>query len=236
MAGDGTTIMDTKKEVRVMIIGDFLIFRNGLKMLLEKENYMKVVGEAADLSEALNHIHKIKPNILLVDSIEIDNGNFDFFLSAQPFYTPIIVLTNSRNSENHRKYLLLGVDGLVSREQTAESFFKAIRKVSDGDVYFDRKLMSETIKQLIIERKSMPEKLYSYNRAVLSEREREVLMLICKGMKNKVIADNLFITETTVRHHLTSIFEKLSVNSRLELVVYAFREKMVEVPAELMSA
>ena len=62
--------------------------------------------------------------------------------------------------------------------------------------------------------------------------EQEVLALVCQGMKNKVIADKLFITETTVRHHLTSIFEKLKVSSRLELVVHAFKEKLVEIPIE----
>ena len=92
--------------------------------------------------------------------------------------------------------------------------------------------MSETIKQLVNERNSIPEKLYTYNNAVLTDREQEVLTLLCRGMKNKIISEKLFITETTVRHHLTSIFEKLKVNSRLELVVHAFREKMVEVPVD----
>jgi DNA-binding NarL/FixJ family response regulator len=224
--------MDEKKEIRVMIVGDFLIFRSGLKLLLETEEKIKFVGEAAELGEAANLIHKIKPDVLLIDSTEIDNGNFTAFLSTQTHYTPLIVLTNSRDAEKQQKYLLLGVDGLVSKEETADVLFSAIKQVSIGDVYFDRKLMSETIKQLVSEKKTLPEKLYNYNCAVLTEREREVLTLICRGMKNKVIADHLFITETTVRHHLTSIFEKLKVNSRLELVVHAFREKLVEIPVE----
>lgn len=222
--------MDAKKEIKIMIIGDFLIFRNGLKILLDNEKGFKVSGEAADLSEASNLIYKINPDILLIDSAEIDSGNFDSFLSSLSHYIPTLVLTNSRNIEKQRKYLMLGVDGLFSKEKNAAALFKAIRQVSDGDIWFERKLMSGTIKQLVDERKLMPEKLYSYNCAVLTDREREVLMLICQGMKNKVIADNLFITETTVRHHLTSIFEKLNVSSRLELVVHAFNEKMVEIP------
>lgn len=226
--------MDPKKEIKIMIIGDFLIFRNGLKLLLETEKGFKVSGEAADLSEASGLIAKIKPDLLLVESAEIDNGNFDLFLASQPYYIPTLVLTNSRNMEKHQKYLMLGVDGLFSKEKNAEDLFKAIRHVSGGDVWFERKLMGDTIKQLVNEKKLIPEKLYSYNCAVLTEREREVLMLICRGMKNKVIADNLFITETTVRHHLTSIFEKLKVNSRLELVVHAFNEKLVEIPFENM--
>jgi DNA-binding NarL/FixJ family response regulator len=228
--------MNGKKVIKIMIIGNFLIFRNGLKLLLETEKEFAVCDEAADLSEAANSICKIKPDLLLIESAEIDSGNFDVFLSSQTYRIPILVLTNSVNKEKQQKYLMLGVDGLFSKEKNAEALFKAIRQVSHGDIWFDRKLMGDTIKQLVSEKKSMPEKLYSYNCAVLSEREHEVLLLICRGMKNKVIADNLFIAETTVRHHLTSIFEKLKVSSRLELVVHAFNEKLVEIPFENMPA
>ncbi len=228
--------METKKEIRVGIIGDFLIFRSGLKLLLETEDKIKFVGEAPSLAEATGLIPKIKPDVLLIDSTEIDHANSASFLNNQEKNTPIIVLTNSKDAEKQQKYLLLGIDGLVSKEQTADVLFAAIEQVSLGEVYFDRRLMSETIKQLLNEKKMIPEKLYTYNCAVLTEREREVLTLICRGMKNKSIADMLFITETTVRHHLTSIFEKLKVNSRLELVVHAFREKLVELPVEQTEA
>ncbi len=224
--------MDSMKEIKVMIIGDFLIFRNGLKLLIETEENIKVVGEAADFNEALSIIEQVKPDILLVESAEIDNSNFDNFNLPQPDITPVIVLTSSVNSEKQQKYLMLGVDGLVSKQQNADALFNAIRQVSDGDVYFDRKLMRETIKQIVNEKKSLPQRIYSYNCAILTDREQEVLILICQGLKNKAIADKLFITETTVRHHLTSIFEKLKVNSRLELVVHAFKEKLVAIPAE----
>ncbi len=222
--------MDARNEIRIIIVGDYLIFRNGLKMLLETEKNIRVVGEAADLAEAAGLLNKVKPAILLIESAEIDDNHFEAFLTSLPQDTPTIVLTNSRSPEKLQRYLLLGVDGLVSKEQTADVLINAIRQVSEGDMWFDRRLMGDTIKQLVNEKKSMPEKLYSYNCAVLTDREREVLLLICQGMKNKVIADNLFITETTVRHHLTSIFEKLKVNSRLELVVHAFKEKLVEIP------
>ncbi len=224
--------METQKEIKVIVVGDFLIFRNGLKLLLETEKNIKVVGEAADLSEALDLIPKIRPDILLVDSSEADKNTFTSFVSSQPSYTSIIILTNSSETEIHRRYLMLGVNGVVTKEQTADILFNAINKVHDGEMWFVRKLMEETIKQLITEKKSMPEEIYSYNCSGLSTREREVLVLICQGMKNKIIADKLFISETTVRHHLTSIFEKLSVTSRLELVVHAFKEKLVEVPVE----
>ena len=91
--------------------------------------------------------------------------------------------------------------------------------------------MKQTIERLIEEKNSEPEKVKSQKYASLTEREKEVLSQICKGMKNKAIAESLFITETTVRHHLTSIFEKLNVKSRLALAILAFNEGLVEVPS-----
>jgi DNA-binding NarL/FixJ family response regulator len=229
-------IVNEEKEIRIMIVGDFLIFRNGLKLLLETEKKNKFVGEAADLAEAAHLIPRNKPNLLLIDCAEIDHGDFDSFLALHPQQISTIVLSDSRDTEKLKQYLLLGVDGLVSKEQTADALFKAIDCVNEGGVWFDRKLLSDVIKQLVKEKKLLPERLYSFNCADLTEREREVLKLICKGMKNKLIADSLFITETTVRHHLTSIFEKLKVSSRLELVVYAFKENLVEVPLHEIKA
>jgi DNA-binding NarL/FixJ family response regulator len=121
---------------------------------------------------------------------------------------------------------------LVTKEENAAVLIKAIDTVNRGEMWFVRKLLDGTIKQLIGEKKSIPEEVYLYNRSILTAREREVLMLICQGMKNKVIAEKLFISETTVRHHLTSMFEKLKVNNRLELVVHAFKEKLIEIPVE----
>ena len=222
--------MESNGEIKIVVVGDFLIFRSGLKLLLESEEFFKVIGEAADLREALTVVNGTQPDIFLVDAAAIDNGNLDAFRSSLPNEIPILVLTNSKQPDHQQKYLELGIHGIFSKEKKAEALFKAIRQVSTGDLWFQRKMLVAAIQQLVKEKKSLPEKLFSYNCESLTSRERQVLNLICRGMKNKAIADSLFITETTVRHHLTSIFEKLKVNSRLELVVHAFNEKLVEIP------
>lgn len=215
-----------------MLVGDFLIFRTGLKLLLEAEKNIRVGGEAADLAEAADSINKIKPDILLVDSGEADGDSFIPFISSLPPDISVIIITNSIEAERHRKYLLLGINGIVCKEQTADVLVKAINTVYMGEMWFVRKLIDRTIKQLINQKKSAPEEVRASHHSLLTAREREVLTLICQGMKNKIIADKLFISETTVRYHLTSIFEKLKVNNRLELVVHAFKERIVEVPVE----
>jgi DNA-binding NarL/FixJ family response regulator len=118
------------------------------------------------------------------------------------------------------------------KEEGATTMFKAIEKICDGEVWFDRTIMSETIRQLVSERQMLQEFPKAHETNLLSDREKQVAELICKGMKNKGIADELFITETTVRHHLTSVFNKLEISSRLELVIYAFKNKIVKLPIE----
>jgi DNA-binding NarL/FixJ family response regulator len=92
--------------------------------------------------------------------------------------------------------------------------------------------MSMTIRQLVNERQMLQDFPKAHENNILSDREKQVVELICKGMKNKGIADALFITETTVRHHLTSVFNKLEISSRLELVIYAFKNKIVKLPTD----
>lgn len=224
--------MEAPKEIKVMIIGDFLIFRSGLKLRLEAEKNIKVVGETANLSEASILIQKLNPDILLIDSSEADTRNFPAFVSLQPEHISIIVITNSEQTERHRKYLILGINGVVRKEQSADVLVKAINAVSEGETWFVRKLLNETIRKLVCEKKSPSEEVYSNNCSALTVREREVLALICQGMKNKLAAEKLYLSEATVRHHLTSIFEKLKVHSRLELVVHAFTQKIIEIPSE----
>jgi DNA-binding NarL/FixJ family response regulator len=224
--------MKMPEEIKIMIVGDFLIFRSGLKLRLEAEKNIKVVGETASLSEASVLIQKAKPDILLVDSSEADTRNFPAFLSLQPEHISIIVITNSAQTERHRKYLLLGVNGVIRKEQSADVLIKAINAVSNGETWFVRKLLNETIRKLLCEKNSASEKVHLNNCSALTAREREVLTLVCQGMKNKETAEKLFLSEATVRHHLTSIFEKLKVRNRLELVVHAFTEKIIEIPAE----
>lgn len=97
------------------------------------------------------------------------------------------------------------------------------------DLWFERKVLLTTISELVEERKNLPYNTHSQKYASLTDREWEVLKGVCQGMKNKNLADSLFIAETTVRHHLTTIFEKLNVKSRLALAILAFKDGVVEI-------
>lgn len=221
---------DSSKKIKVMIAGDYLIFRNGLKMLIESRKNFKVTDAVPDLSDVKVHAGIKQPDVLLIDAQDGSNVEFDALLTSFSETIPTIVMTNSYCAKTHQKYLLLGANGVVTKDQDEKSLFRAIERVSTDDLWFKREVMVKTVNHLIEEKRKAPERIYSEKYNTLTKREREVLASVCQGMKNKDIAEFLFITETTVRHHLTSLFEKLNVKNRLALVALAFSEGLVKVP------
>lgn len=220
----------SKTNINILLIGDYSIFRNALRMLIETKNGLKVISETADLTEASAVMSKAKPDLILIDMPESQEKNLFSFLEQIVEQVPILVLAGKHDFNIYQKCLRFGISGLVSKEKKSDILFKAIEKVTEGELWFDRMIMGQTIKQLVKERNSPQRSLEANLNSILSDREKQVVDLICKGLKNKGIAEKLFITETTVRHHLTSIFNKLEITSRLELVIYAFKNNLVKVP------
>ena len=139
----------------------------------------------------------------------------------------IIVLTAVHDSDAHHRAILLGAMGLVLKEEAPEDLRRAILKVHSGEIWLNRKLATG-----IVAKMSQPTLWDQKNHAspgitLLTAREREVFNLVSARLKNKDIANRLFISETTVRHHLTTIFSKLEVTSRFELIIFAYRQKLV---------
>lgn len=228
----------TNSQIRILLVGDYSIFRVALRMLIESEKNLKVIGEVADLQETADLIAKEKPDLILVDLPERSDVNIDSYslLNQSAEKPPILMLASFDDVDVYQKCLRLGINGLVLKEKNADVLFKAIEKVCSGEFWFDRAIMGQTIKLLIDEREFLHENPKVSVNSILTEREKQVVELVCKGLKNKVIAEKLFITETTVRHHLTSIFNKFEITSRLELVLYAFKNNLVKTPVRTTHA
>jgi DNA-binding NarL/FixJ family response regulator len=218
----------TDSIIKILLIGDYSIFRSALRMLLETDKRLRVVGEAAQIEAAAEIVAEDLPDLILVDLPDFEDH--ELFPLFQGLRAPVLVLISHYDVDIYQKCLKLGVRGLLLKEERADTLFKAIEKIHNGEIWFDRTIMSETILQLVNEKQFMNDFPKAHITNALTEREMQVVELICKGMKNKGIADELFITETTVRHHLTSVFNKLEIASRLELVVYAFKNNLVSMP------
>ncbi|HMJ09550.1 MAG TPA: response regulator transcription factor [Pyrinomonadaceae bacterium] len=223
-------LMQTNNSIKIFLLGNYSIFRSALKMLIESKQGLEVIGEAATIAEATAAFERRKPDVILVD---LPDGADSSLLPAQSGLgdlTPILVLSATHDAELYQRCLKLNIKGMVRKQKGADVLFKAIEKVHAGEYWLERSIMGNAIRSLIEERNTLNENSRNNQPQQLTDRERQVVTLICTGLKNKDIAEKLCITETTVRHHLTSIFEKLGTKNRLELVLHAFRNNWEKVP------
>jgi DNA-binding NarL/FixJ family response regulator len=138
----------------------------------------------------------------------------------------VLVLTGVRDKELHRQALQLGAMGIVLKDHAAEILIEAIEKVRAGEVWLDRSMLVALL-GTSARGDADPERVKIQ---MLTDREREIICLLAEGLRNKQIGERLFISEITVRHHLTSIFNKLAVSDRVELLIYAYRNGIVAAP------
>jgi two-component system, NarL family, nitrate/nitrite response regulator NarL len=217
--------------IRVMLIEDHAMVRAGLRMLIEGRRGLVVVGEATNQADALALAAREQPDIILLDlDLGAENG-LDLLpdLLATASQARVVILTGVRDGNEHRQAIRQGAMGLVLKEQAPDVLIKAIEKVHAGEVWLDRAMLAHVLSEMVAGA-ARPVSAEAARIATLTEREREVSALIDEGLKNKQISDRLSISETTVRHHLTSIFAKLGVESRLELVIFAHRHGLSKRP------
>jgi DNA-binding NarL/FixJ family response regulator len=214
-----------------MIIDDHAVVRAGLRMLIENNPRMRVVAMASSASEALDLLARESVDLILLDlDLGKENGlTFVQELRAANNGARILILTGLRDPAAHRQAVKLGAMGVVVKDQAAEVLIKAIEKVNAGEIWLDRATMGNVLNEMTGQGQGELDSPDSRINS-LTDREREVIALIAEGLKNKQIGKRLFISETTVTHHLSSIFSKLGVSDRLELVIYAFGHNLVRMP------
>jgi DNA-binding NarL/FixJ family response regulator len=208
------------KPLRILIVDDHLVMRAGLRMLIEAQG-MEVVGLAGHRAEAIEIAKRELPDLILLDLDLAGEDGLSFLLELKAVATDarVLILTGIRDADVHRRAMKLGAAGVVVKDQAAEVLIKAITKVCAGEVWLDRATMGHLLDEMTRQGAADNDQTRI---ASLTDRENQVIRLISEGLKNKQIAERLFISETTVTHHLSSIFSKLEVSDRLELVIYAF--------------
>lgn len=221
--------------IRTVIVDDHPILRSGLRLLIEGRGGVRVVGEAGNKAEALEVVGREQPDIILLDLDlrEQNAGGLDLLpqLLEATEAARVIILTGVHDSEQHHDAARLGAMGLVLKDQAGDTLIKAIQKVHGGEVWFDRRLIATIHSERSRRQGANRVDPNESNIASLTKQEREVIKLIGEGLKNQIIAQRLFISETTVRHHLTSIYSKLGVGDRLELIIFAYRHGLARLPA-----
>jgi DNA-binding NarL/FixJ family response regulator len=218
--------------IRILLLDDNALVRAGLRALLESNAGLNVVAEAGKNQAALGLVEKERPEIILFHEYLDHDDDSELLRKIMAVENPprIILISGADDSQYHLKAVRNGAMGIVTAQNSPQILFKAIEKVHSGEVWLDRSLIADYIVQE--SSPTMPSKMMQLARkiALLSTREREIITLIGEGLKNQQIADQLFISEVTVRHHLSSIFKKLGASDRLELVIFAYQNGLAKLP------
>ncbi|MDP9240746.1 MAG: response regulator transcription factor [Actinomycetota bacterium] len=218
------------EPIRVLVVDDHALFRRGLEMVLEQEPDIEVVGEAGDGSQAVQKSIETAPDIVLMDVRMPRGSGIEACLAIKEAVpsAKIIMLTISDEELDLYEAIKAGATGYLLKEISIEEVASAIRAVQNGQSLISPSMASKLLTEFAIMVKRGDEK-EQVPTPRLTDREMEVLRLVARGLNNRDIAKELFISENTVKNHVRNILEKLQLHSRMEAVVYAVREKLLEI-------
>jgi len=219
-----------QEPLRVLIVDDHGLFRKGLQMVLQQESDIEVVGEGADGQEAIEKAQELMPDVVLMDVRMPKRGGIEATKQIKELlpHAKILMLTISDDEADLYDAIKAGAAGYLLKEIPSEEVADAIRTVWSGQ----SRISPAMAAKLLTEFQAMSKRAEERSQVPspkLTEREMEVLRLVAKGLNNRDIAKELFISENTVKNHIRNILEKLQLHSRMEAVVYAVREKLLEI-------
>jgi len=221
-------VPERKPKIRILVADDHPIFRDGLRKLLEAESDFHVVGEASDGEEAVRLARQIQPDVLLLDLAMPHQPGLEALRELTNLQTPVrtILLTVAIDKAQLVEALQLGARGVVLKETSTELLLKSIRTVVNGQFWVGREAVTDLVKVLrdLVPAAGEESRKKAFG---LTPRELEIVSAIVLGYTNKDIARKYTISEDTVKHHLTNIFDKVGVSNRLELALFAIEHRLV---------
>ena len=211
-------------KIKVLIADDHSIVREGLKQLLELEKDFEVIGFATNGEEAVSKIALHRPDVVLMDiNMPVMNGIQALKkIRENKLLANVIMLTIHEEREYLLETMQNGANGYLLKDCDSASLYKAIRDTYNSETYIQPKLAALLVKEL-----NRP-KTEHKSENDMTQREYEVLCLIADGKNNKEIADTLFISEKTVKNHVSNIFRKIKVNDRTQAAIYAYKNNLVK--------
>jgi len=215
-------------KTRIVIADDHPIFRDGLRGLIETDDHFILAGQATDGEQAVTLVKKLKPDILLLDLALPKSNGLQVLaqLAAETgLPTRTILLTAAIDEDQITEALRLGAKGVVLKDTATELLIKSIHCVVEGQYWVGRDNVGGLIQALRMAHTKRPED--PVNKFALTARELEIVTAIVEGYSNKEIARKFSISEQTVKHHLSSIFDKVGVSNRLELALFSVNHQLV---------
>jgi DNA-binding NarL/FixJ family response regulator len=219
------------EPIRTMIVDDHALFRRGLEMVLDEEPDIEVVGQASDGAEAVEKAAESLPDVVLMD-IRMPRSSGIEACRAMKEAAPsakIVILTISDEEEDLFEAIRAGASGYLLKDIPLDEVADTVRAVHGGQSLINPSMAGKLLTEFAtLARRDDEERTQELPAPRLTEREMQVLKLIARGMNNRDIAKELFISENTVKNHVRNILEKLQIHSRMEAVMVAVREKLIE--------
>jgi DNA-binding NarL/FixJ family response regulator len=217
-----------QSKIRMIIADDHPLVRDGLRKLIETQPDFEVIAEASDGVEAIDRVQKLKPDILLLDFVMPRMGGLEVLaeLARSGVTVRTILLSGAIEKPQIIEAIVLGAYGLILKQSGSQLLFKAIRAVAAGQLWIDRESITEAV---TLTRKLAAQGARGVPQSLgLTPRERQVVEAVAAGQTNKEIAKEFGISEHTVKHHLTNIFDKVGVSTRLELGLFAISQHLTK--------
>jgi DNA-binding NarL/FixJ family response regulator len=204
--------------ITLVLVDDHPIFLNGLEDIFRSEPDFKVVARCAEGQAALRAVRQLKPDILILDlrMPKMDGLGVLREMQKEKLSTRVVVLTAAPDENELLEAIRLGVHGVVLKEMAPRLLIQCIRKVAAGEQWLEKRSVSLALERLL-KREAAARQIAK----ILTPREIEIVRMVAEGLRNKVIAERLYLSEGTIKVHLHNIYEKVRVNSRLELARYA---------------
>ncbi len=222
-------------STKIVLIDDHVLFREGIRRILDFEDDFEVVAEGSDGENAMSLVDTYQPDVVLMDiNMERVNGVEATKQLVEKYPQLKIIILSIHDDENYVTHALKsGAQGYLLKDMDSESLVQAIKIVSDGGAYLHPKVTHNLVKEFKRmseeEHKGFQQVEYRKPLHLLTRRECEVLQLLADGKSNRGISESLFISEKTVKNHVSNILQKMSVNDRTQAVVTAIKNGWVEV-------
>jgi DNA-binding NarL/FixJ family response regulator len=229
-AGSAALRSAAPDPIRVLVVDDHALFRRGLEMVLASEVDIDIVGEASDGAEAVDKAAALVPDIVLMDVQMPKRGGIDACTAIKDVApsAKIVMLTVSEDETDLYEAIKAGASGYLLKEISIEEVATGLRAVAGGQSLISPSMAAKLLNEfsMLMQRSDDRQQLPAPR---LTDRELEVLKLVARGLNNRAIAMQLGISENTVKNHVRNILDKLQLHSRMEAVVYAVREKLLEI-------
>jgi two-component system, NarL family, nitrate/nitrite response regulator NarL len=221
-------------KIRLVLIDERALFRAGILAILANKSAFEVVGDASNKADALALVQREQPDIILLNIGDNSGaGSLEIIpeLLTVSEDSRLLLLMGEQNAEIQHQAVCSGALGVITIDKSPDVMIKAIQRIHAGEVWLDRSMTASVLSSLSPAGRAKKENPEEGKIKSLTGRELEVIKLVGEGLKNKAIGEKLFISEITVHHHLTAIYSKLDLTDRLELIIYAYRNGLAQLPS-----